>query len=639
MAIGDRINPGLGRADTSGILRGSMAGAEALGQGIAALGAGVGAGIKQRKKDEKEVTATVARLEALKKAQAPDSPLIGVLDEGINTLSNPDLSPRKAAGLAAGYNQSVTDFFDSVESGIRQAEATRAATKEAIALPALRAEMGMRASGPEAMSKAAADVYDTAGDPEALAARISDRIEGIRDPEGWQQKQSVKKELIEEFQSPQGMFMDPSRVDKAMELMREPVPTIPIGEMVPEVVGTDMGDLGAVGILPPLPSSTKEQRIAAYLQEVNKLQAQTGGGAITFDEFEDLDPQSGKVVKRQFMKQGGRIVKELPTVPKTSPFATPEQQAQAAALAKRYGSAEERTQFAIKTGQDSKEALVKIDAAIDLLADDEVYTGAFSGVRERFLSMIQPFGFSETWERKLAKAEVLGVFLGDFVMARVAQTKGAISEKEMDLFAKWAAGGSKSKAGNLRILQALRKVETRRIALSKEANRLMREDPNRNAVELNFLLQDWMDTEDPLFEESEINTLGGGGSGGAESPNQEQAAVELGEKLRKARAGGTPPAPQQPASVAEPAPMPAPEPEPLPSGKPFIPDGANEENTKLGIKTPFSAQLRSPHVGDRRLFLNLNDAAEKLGYQKAEDIPPGTVIADPHRPGKFVRIP
>lgn len=53
MAIGDRIQPGLGRADTSGILRGSMAGAEALGQGITALGAGVGAGIKQRKKTRK----------------------------------------------------------------------------------------------------------------------------------------------------------------------------------------------------------------------------------------------------------------------------------------------------------------------------------------------------------------------------------------------------------------------------------------------------------------------------------------------------------------------------------------------------------------------------------------------------------
>jgi len=652
--IGDTVRPELGRADTSGILRGTMQGASALGQGIAALGAGVGAGIKQRKQHEKDVTSTISRLESLKKSVPEKSPLSTMLDAGINTLSNPDLSPRNAAAMAAGFNQSIDDHWTKTEMGLKEATVAMQQKREDATLPGIADQSGILAAGSEAISKAHADFTDTAGDPEAFEARVADRIQGISDPEGWQQEQRSKRELIEEFQSPQGMLMDPARIDKAMEFQREPVPTIPIGEMVPEVLGTDMGDPGAAGVLPPRQGSTKEQRIAAYLQEVNKLQAQTGGGAITFDEFEDLDPQTGKVVVRQFMKQGGRIVKELPTVPKGSPFATPEQQAQATALVKRYGSAEDRTQFAIKTGHESKEALVKVDSAIELLNDDDVYTGAFSGVRERFLAMVAPFGFSETWSRKLAKAETLGVFLGDFVMARVAQTKGAISEKEMDLFAKWAAGGSKSKEGNLRILQALRGVETRRIALSREANRLIREDKNRNAVELDFMLQDWMDNKMPVFEESEYRTLVPDEPAAPRRPGQRPGRSDtsvpssarersqgLGARLRQYNAPAPQaPAPQAPAPQAA-TPQAAVEP-PLPQGRPpaaALPQGATEQNTLPARRHHTQGFIRSPHVENALALIDLHKVAEQMGYENWYNIPSGTVIPDRHAPGKFVRIP
>tara|TARA_R110002096_G_scaffold139208_1_gene293467 strand:+ start:1370 stop:2923 length:1554 start_codon:yes stop_codon:yes gene_type:complete len=54
---------------------------------------------------------------------------------------------------------------------------------------------------------------------------------------------------------------------------------------------------------------------------------------------------------------------------------------------------------------------------------------------------------------KLAKTEQLFTILGSEVMARVSQTKGAVSDKEMALFEAFSAGPSKSVAGNLRILR------------------------------------------------------------------------------------------------------------------------------------------------------------------------------------------
>jgi hypothetical protein len=52
----------------------------------------------------------------------------------------------------------------------------------------------------------------------------------------------------------------------------------------------------------------------------------------------------------------------------------------------------------------------------------------------------------------VANEEQLQTLLGDQVMARVAQTKGAVSEKEMDLFQQYSANFGKTPEGNKRIV-------------------------------------------------------------------------------------------------------------------------------------------------------------------------------------------
>ena len=54
---------------------------------------------------------------------------------------------------------------------------------------------------------------------------------------------------------------------------------------------------------------------------------------------------------------------------------------------------------------------------------------------------------------QVANEEQLQTLLGDQVMARVAETKGAVSEKEMDLFKQYSANFSKTTEGNKRIIE------------------------------------------------------------------------------------------------------------------------------------------------------------------------------------------
>lgn len=691
--IGDTIRPELGRADTSGILRGSMQGASALGQGIAALGAGVGANIQQRKQNEKEVTATVSRLESLKKAQDEKSPLAKMLQQGISALSDENLSSRQAAAMAAGFNQSIDDTFRSIESNIKQEAAAQNQQVHEATLPVLQAEAGVKRNMPDATVLAYSDAQQYAGNPEGLRRVAQQRMQAWRNPEAYREGQAKRQALIKEYamaeqqaataranmlpvaapiteaEMAQAEFaqnnleplpgvtrvgepvpvvreedvkpgvlggdvqigrqpptvadiLGPEKLQLVNELLSQQPPQMPI---VPGELQTNLGD-GGPGVLPPLQDG--RAKAAAYVQALERL---SGSGGIEFVEGpRQVDPTTGQLMQRQFIKQGGRLT-EIESVPVNKMTRTPAEDAQATALTKRYGAAEDRTQFAIEAGRGAQEAIAKVDTAIALLNDDDVYTGAFSGVRERILAMAAPFGFSETWTRKLEKAETLGVLLGDFVMARVAQTKGAISEKEMDLFAKWAAGGSKSKEGNLRILNALRKVEARRVSLAKEANRLLRADRNIDAVELNFRLQDWMDSKMPVFNQDEFNTLGAGGEPAGNPGTSEAAAVDMGNTLRALRQNMQPPAQQPvPAQQPAPAPQPAAPPQQMPDGRvaPPLPDSTLNHPVAQTTNRPFV--FTSPHTGQ---------AIDMTG--RPDDAEPGMLLVDPTVPdrSKYFYVP
>ena len=174
-----------------------MQGASALGQGIAALGAGVGANIQQRKQNEKEVTATVSRLESLKKAQDPKSPLAAMLQQGISALSNPDLGSRQAAAMAAGFNQSIDDTFRSIESNIKQEAAEQNRQVHEATLPVVQAKASVESNMPDATVLAFSDVQQFGNDPERLAEVAQQRTQAWRNPEAYQEARAKRQALLE----------------------------------------------------------------------------------------------------------------------------------------------------------------------------------------------------------------------------------------------------------------------------------------------------------------------------------------------------------------------------------------------------------------------------------------------------------
>ena len=684
MAIGDRIQPGLGRADTSGILRGTMAGAEALGQGIAALGAGVGAGIKQRKKDEKEVTATVARLEALKKAQSPGSPLIGVLDQGINALSNPNLSPREAAGMAAGFNQSVDDTFTSIESGIRQAEATRAARKFDFEQPMLR----MNAALPEAMVAAQSDAMQFPN-LEQRNQVAADRLLALTDPEAYRRQKQNDAMLLQQH-SELAAAADPNRPLSAAEMeaaqaavedkefsgvgaaaarqaalmeevskqrakIKQPIEVLGVEKMqrVQELLGreepnvpiipaelapTDLGD-GSMGVLPSKGELgiSGTERAAAYLKA---LEQESGGAAqysskvlpetINGTRFDTTFATINGVPQTGLAGTTRMVLAQAPA--ESEKLSIREKQLETTAE-KETTMGAEKLSLAIKAGSDARSAIPKLQRALKLLTtlrDSGSGTGVLGPLKTSLQALGEEFGIKF---KTTADKQELETILGDFVMARVAQTKGAVSNKEMGLFERWSASPKKDTQTNIQIVGALLKVEQRAASVGRLATELYARD-DLTAKEKFIQLEKFMDDRSAFSGTSFGEPAD---QANPEQTNPEQAAVELGAVLSKARAGRTQPAPQQsaPSSVPEPAPKP----KPAPSREPIISEGANDKNTKLGLKTNFPSHLRSPHVGDRRLFFNLKLKAEELGYQNPEDIPSGSVFPDPHRPGKFIRIP
>ena len=666
--IGDTVRPELGRADTSGILRGTMQGASALGQGIAALGAGVGAGIKERKQHEKDVTATISRLDLLKKSVPEKSPLSTMLQHGIDTLSNPDLSPRKAAGLAAGFNKGIEDFWDKTEMGLKEATVAMQRERHDAELPGVADRSGILAAGSEAISKAHADFTDTAGDPEAFEARVADRIRGISDPEGWQADRHdatmLQKAKAAGVAIPNVPGIDNERIAFLEQFGQRPEATIPIGEMGPEVLGTDMGDPGAAGVLPPRQGSTKEQRIAAYLQEVNKInEQQNKNQKWEYKTVPRTLPDGREVTQTEVWMNGQPTGLIAGTVSKGRMYASPAEQEQ-----------ERRTLFDQETQQErittlgEKEQLaanyvralellkgVKPDASYDDIAATR--TGVFAELKLKIDRLGSLLGFERS-RIKAANAQELYALFGDGVMAQIQKTKGAVSEKEMTYFALISPGLDKEEATNKRILQNQLRFLKREVDIGR-LTRKMRYD-GKTVVEIERAVGEYYENNRILSDERIKAALREEGyepdveyeryRRPGQRPGRRDTSVPsatrqraqgLGDRLRQYNAPAPQaPAPQAPAPQAA-TPQAAVEP-PLPQGRPpaaALPQGATEQNTLPARRHHTQGFIRSPHVEDALALIDLHKVAEQMGYENWYNIPSGTVIPDRHAPGKFVRIP
>jgi len=139
----------------------------------------------------------------------------------------------------------------------------------------------------------------------------------------------------------------------------------------------------------------------------------------------------------------------------------------------------------IKSSADYRKALSILDG---------VETGTFEEAKLAGKKIGVALGFDVDMS-KVANAEQLMTLLGDQVMARVSETKGAVSEKEMDLFTRYSANYGNTTEGNRRILQFKLEKAQRDIALAKIA----RNSKGKTSIQVESALWDYINAN-PIGE-------------------------------------------------------------------------------------------------------------------------------------------
>ncbi len=122
-------------------------------------------------------------------------------------------------------------------------------------------------------------------------------------------------------------------------------------------------------------------------------------------------------------------------------------------------------------GHESQKSIGDYERAITLL--EKAPTGPLEESIMEGKRLAGKMGIQVDWD-KIGSAEELRVLLGNEVMARVAETKGAVSEREMDLFRQYSANYSNTPEGNRAILNFKKAKATRDAQLSKMVRRMQK---------------------------------------------------------------------------------------------------------------------------------------------------------------------
>ena len=162
------------------------------------------------------------------------------------------------------------------------------------------------------------------------------------------------------------------------------------------------------------------------------------------------------------------------------------------------------TQESIYESADMADAQIgTIDQSLSLL-DQGIFTGTGGEWVSGLKSALATFGIAEP--DLAAGEEMFRVNSMKSIMGWVAQTKGAISEKEMALFAKAAPSLSKTEAGNRLMLQTMRKAAEFKRAEEQEFNRYVQANPKANITMWRAHRRNWVkDQGFTLPSNAEIN--------------------------------------------------------------------------------------------------------------------------------------
>lgn len=157
---------------------------------------------------------------------------------------------------------------------------------------------------------------------------------------------------------------------------------------------------------------------------------------------------------------------------------------------------------ALVAGRDANTRIGDIDRTMALLRNGTpsgYWTDKTLPIRQAAVGL----GFGD--ERKLGQIETLTADLGTRVMARIQETKGAVSNAEMDYFRKISASIGKTPYGNMLLLESERRVWERAAEIRAYALEL-RKIPGITPEEISDRLEQFKN-ENPIWSAEELNTL------------------------------------------------------------------------------------------------------------------------------------
>jgi len=185
----------------------------------------------------------------------------------------------------------------------------------------------------------------------------------------------------------------------------------------------------------------------------------------------------------------------------------------------------------IEEGRKASASATKLKRGLELLDDPDVRTGTGANFETKVKRLGELMG---TDVSKVKKTEELQQILGDAVLARVNQTKGSISDKEMALFDTYSASMAKTPEGNKAIISALMRAQERTVEIAKMINKGRRagkrESEIQNDVNDFMLANDiWEGIPDP----NKPATSGSSNASSVWTDEKQKRLDELQAKLRK----------------------------------------------------------------------------------------------------------
>ena len=154
----------------------------------------------------------------------------------------------------------------------------------------------------------------------------------------------------------------------------------------------------------------------------------------------------------------------------------------------------------VKKARDSKGTINRLKGLLP-----KINTGAFEEVKLTGKRVLQALGVSdEAMDASIANQEAFQSQAFGRVMDYVQETKGAVSNREMDLFARAEVGLTKSKRGNALILEIAERAANTELELQKYYREWKRKNPEAGYSQWQAAEIDWLEQNGWRFSEEEM---------------------------------------------------------------------------------------------------------------------------------------